>query len=137
MKSLENVKEYLKVKGMNDKDIHKVIGFLYAEGDFVLGTPLNYKKNENCFANFVKWYEDENGYCEKIDEYGDNIIDGWIKLRNIVISRGDKINAFNIDLKEVGDAIEDVHRCADNILENANKLRAVLESLEEEENEEE
>lgn len=137
MKSLKEVKTYLKEKGMNDKDIHKVIGFLYAEGDFVLGTTLNYKKTENCFANFVKWYEDESDCYEKIDEYGYNIINEWMKLKDIVLSRGNKINAFNIDLKEIVDAIEDVHHCADNISENVNKLRTVLESLEEEENEEE
>ena len=137
MKKLEEVKEYLKVKGMNDKDIHKVIGFMYAEGDFVLGTPLNYKRTENCFANFVKWYEDENDCDEKIDEYGDNIINGWMKLKDIVVSRGNKINAFNIDLTEIVDVIEDVRRCADNISENVSKLHALLESLEEEENEEE
>jgi hypothetical protein len=59
-----------------------------------------------------------------------------MKLKDIVVSSGNKINHFNIDLTEIVDVIEDVRRCADNISENVNKLNALLESLEEEENEE-
>lgn len=135
MKTLEQVKNYLEVEGMNKNDIHKVIGFLYAEGDFVLGTPLAYKVTDNSFQSFVNWYEEDNDKFDELFEMRTNIE----KLWSGVIKKVPKIdfNEDTFDLCEHRKAIEDCKTNIEAIEDVLKAMTKILVEMEDEKEEEE
>lgn len=132
MKTLEQVKNYLKVEGMNEKDIHKVIGFLYAECDFVLGTPLRYKVARNTFLNFVNWYEEENDVFDELLEKKKNIQDLWSGLHVCVSDVKSKFNDETFDLCEQMHMIDHCKVFLESIEHILGEMQEILEAAKDE-----
>lgn len=90
MKSLENVFEYLKTVGVNEDDIKAVYGFLYAEGEMPIEQRIDYIPTEKTFADFIKWYEEEEDEDNEMDggvfndeDNGGTIQALWITIHDI------------------------------------------------------
>lgn len=136
MKSLEQVKKYLEVEGINQNDCHKVIGFLYAEGDFALGTGLKFRVTANTFSNFVNWYEDEGTNIDGLIDCKDEIFSLWSKIKDEV---GKVLNTkYNeeFDLRTHCDNVLKCHEFLDTITDNLCRLQGMLEEMEDNEKEE-
>lgn len=132
MKTLEQVKNYLSVEGMNEKDIHKVIGFLYAEGDFVLGTPLRYRLTNNSFQSFVNWYEKEGDEFDELFEKRKNIQDLWSGLHVCVSDVKSKFNDETFDLCEQMHMIDHCKGFLESIEHILGEMQEILEAAEDE-----
>lgn len=133
MKTLEQVNNYLKVEGMNEKDIHKIIGFLYAEGDFVLGTTLTYKVTNNSFQSFVNWYEEDNDKFDELFMIRQEIENLWIKIVENVPSIDFNDDAF--DLREHQKSVRFCKSTVEMIEELLDKMNKGLIAMEDEKSE--
>lgn len=134
MKTLEQVNNYLKVEGMNEKDIHKIIGFLYAEGEFVLGSTLTYKVTNNSFQDFVNWYEDEDDDFDELFMKRQEIENLWIRIGRIIPSIDFNDDAF--DLREHQKAVSFCKTTIEMIEELLDKMNKALIAMEDDKSEE-
>lgn len=129
MKTLEQVKNYLEVEGMNSTDIHKVIGFLYAEGDFVLGTCLKHKVTKNTFQNFVNWYEEEeDDPFDKLFAMRQEVESLWANIRKNFPTID--FNDDSFDLREHQKAVRFCKTTAEMIEEVLDKMNKTLNEME-------
>lgn len=157
MKSLKEVKEYLKEVGVSEKDIKAVYGFLYAEGEMPINEKLEFKPTENTFIDFVSWYEDEEDEDDEMDggvfndevkaelnddllATRDKVIVGWGLIKDIANSiEYENLESNEFDCVKNLRALAHANFCMDVLIKSVTKIHDLLQviSNKEKENNEE